>query len=315
MSNKKKVADLLQESGGDGWFQDTIVAHAPTIMGIFANLVVIFADYRAYDVVFQLTGSWWKAASASLACAIPFILWEIGWQYNHTTDNWRKISLAMAALAFATSLFLGVADFLGFQGVWADWLLGGVVIVTGIHTAVGFLYYYNDPDVARRRHKAQTLATMLDQEENAAVAEQLLKSGSDLLAIINQMENQYDPEDVEMVMNIVQGKKKGKPTEQRGGRQNKGNQNTRSESSNSANSTGDNAPKKPDTTFTLQDYLDKAGMTKEQAIVKFGGLRYEDFAGDCNPRFEHISSGNMKKIWFEELKAGNPTQATAGNHR
>jgi hypothetical protein len=207
----KKVSDLLQDEKGS-WFQDKIVANAPTIIGVFANFVVIFADIRAYDVVYSLTGSWWKALSASLACAVPFILWEIGWQYNHTTDTWRSWSLAMAGLAFVTSIFLGVADFLNFTGEWADVLLGAVVILTGVHTVVGFLYYYNDPDVARRRHKAQALGKMLDQEMNAQVAEQLLQSGQGLLSVIKELEKTYDPDDVAAVMNILQGKRKDAPS-------------------------------------------------------------------------------------------------------
>jgi hypothetical protein len=206
-----KVSSLLQEEK-QGWFQEKVVSNAPLIIGIFANLVVIVADIRAYDVIYNLTGSWWKALSASLACAVPFILWEIGWQYNHTTDAWRTWSLIMAGLAFATSIFLGVADFLNFTGEWTNILLGGVVILTGVHTVMGFLYYYNDPDVARRRHKAQALGMMLDQELNAEVASQLLESGTNLLSVIDALGKKYDPEDVETVMNILQGKKKTSPT-------------------------------------------------------------------------------------------------------
>jgi len=208
----KKVSDLLQEDKGS-WFQDRVVSNAPTIIGIFANFVVIFADIRAYDVVYQLTGVWWKALSASLACAVPFILWEIGWQYNHTTEAWRSWSLAMAGLAFGTSIFLGIADYLSFTGAWADVLLGGVVVLTGVHTVMGFLYYYNDPDVARRRYKSQALATMLDQETNAQVAESLLQNGKALLGMIAGLEQNYDPEDVAAVMNILQGRKKSQPTQ------------------------------------------------------------------------------------------------------
>lgn len=208
----KKVSDLLIQSQEDGWFERVIVANAPLIMGWFANIVVIIADVRAYDVVYRLTGSWWKALSASLACAVPFILWEIAWQYNHTTENWRKTSLGMAGFAFATSLFLGVADFLNFTGGWTNWLLGGVVVATGVHTVMGFLYYYNDPDVARRRLKAQKLGEMQDQELNAQVAETLLQSGNDLLATIEALGRKYDPDEVEKVLNILQGKKMEKPS-------------------------------------------------------------------------------------------------------
>ena len=209
---QKKVADLLQQDNGN-WFQDSVVSSAPAIMGAFANLVVLFAEIRVFDVVYRLTGVWWKALGASFACAVPFLLWEIGWQYNHTTESWRKISLGMAGLAFVTSIILGVADYVGIVGAeWADFLLGAVVILTGVHTVVGFLYYYNDPNVAHRRHKAQALGQMLDQEVNAQVAGQLLESGNNLLRVIKGLEGQYDPEDVESVLRILQGKKKSAPS-------------------------------------------------------------------------------------------------------
>lgn len=204
----KKIASLLQDEKGS-WFQENIVANAPIIIGLFANFVVIVADIRAYDVVYTLTGSWWKALSASLACAVPFILWEIGWQYNHTTDFWRKVSLVMAGLAFATSIFLGIADYLNFTGEWTNYLLGGVIVLTGIHTVFFLLYYYNDPDVARRRNKSRALGTMLDQQTNAEVARQLLEDGRNVLGVMKELEKEYDPDDVATVMAILQGKKQG----------------------------------------------------------------------------------------------------------
>lgn len=213
---KKKISDLLQGGKKTNWFEEKVVANAPVIMAVFANAVVIFADYRAYDVIYQLTGVWWKALAASLACAIPFILWEIGWQYNHTTENWRIASLCMAGLAFLTSVILGVADYLQFTGEWANFLLAGVVILTGVHTVMGFLYYYNDPDVARRRRKAQALATMQDQEINAEVAQNLLESGDRLLGLIEALGKRFDPEDVEKVLAILQGKRvEDKPTQRK----------------------------------------------------------------------------------------------------
>ena len=81
---KKKVSDLLLTEKDESWFQKQVVGNAPALMAFFANFVVIVADIRVYDVVFRLTGIWWKALFSSLACAVPFILWEIAWQYNHT---------------------------------------------------------------------------------------------------------------------------------------------------------------------------------------------------------------------------------------
>jgi len=206
---EKTISSILQDDKSESWFQEKIIANAPIIIAVFANFVVIFADYRVYDVIYQLTGVWWKALAASLACAVPFILWEIGWQYNHTTDFWRRVSLFMAGLAFATSIVLGVADYVGMTSVeWQNILLGGVVVLTGAHTVAGFLYYYNDPDVARRRRKAQALGTMLDAQLNAQVTEQLLEEGDNLLTLINKLGKRYPPEEVEKVMSILQGKGK-----------------------------------------------------------------------------------------------------------
>jgi|SRR5262245_3431371 len=202
----KTVTQLLQKDERN-WFDRYVVGNAPRIMGVLSNFVVIVADVRVYDVVYRLTdNNVWKALSASFACAIPFIAWEIAWQYNHTTEGWRKGSLFMAGIAFAASIFLGVADFMNFTGAWTDWLLGGIVVLTGLHTVVGFLYYYNDPDVARARRKAQTLADMEDNEQNALVAETLLSQGTRVLDAIQELERKYSPEEVETMLSILSGK-------------------------------------------------------------------------------------------------------------
>ena len=219
----KKVSDLLQEKRGSG--MEKLVANAPILFAVFANFVVLVADYRVYDVIYQLTGIWWKALAASLACAVPFLLWEIGWQYNHTTDTWRVVSLLMAGLAFVTSTVLGIADYVGFTSDWADLLLGGVVILTGVHAVVGLLYFYNDPDVARRRRKSQALAKMQDQEINSDLAASILARGNVLLDTLKRLEAQYPADDIERVLAILNGvqyedKPNGKPQQPRPPQQN-----------------------------------------------------------------------------------------------
>ena len=219
MSDRKNIAELLQDEEKEGWFERNIVSNAPAIVGIFSNIVVIVADYRAFDVIYNLTGIAWKALAASLACAVPFILWEIAWQYNHTTDNWRKTSLFMAGLAFLTSIVLGIADYIGLDASASDALLAGVVIMTGVHTVVGFLYYYNDPDVARRRRRAQALARAQDQRDNAEAARQLLEDGRTILQVIEQLKGQFPAEDVEAVLQILNGKKAQLATRKNGKQQ------------------------------------------------------------------------------------------------
>jgi len=307
----KKVSDLLQESKGESWFDNNVVNNIPVIMAFFANFIVIVADYRAYDVVYQLSGSWWKALSASLACAVPFVLWEIGWQYNSTTDGWRRVSLGMAGLAFVTSIFLGVADYLGFSGAWADVLLGGVVILTGLHTVVFLLDFYNDPDVAMRRHQKQAQASMVNQEINTKLAEQLLASGSNLLATINELEKKYDPEDVEAVLNIIQGKKKSKPSEHRSQQRPAYAQNT-----SSMPVPATQTAQIQTEWLTLAQFLAQIGLSEPEARLLAKGCSNSDEAfkklvtdrnkGDST----NISRKNFRKLYYGEL---NHQPAAQGN--
>ncbi len=202
--NDKKISSFLQseESSWIDWIED-LTEYAPVLLAIFSNAAVIFADYRAFDVMYQMTGIWWKALSASLACAIPFILWEIAWQYSHVAKSWRTTSLLMAGVAFATSIILGIADYVGFTSDYADLLLGGVVVLTALHTVVGLLYFYNDPRVARKRKASKMMSQMQDQHLNAGVANALLEHGAYLLERLEQLNRQYDPEDVEDIIQLL----------------------------------------------------------------------------------------------------------------
>jgi hypothetical protein len=294
--SEKKIADLLQ-GDNNNWWNNKIVANAPLIMLIFANLFIIAADIRAYDVLFRLTASWWKAAMAVIGgCALPFVIWEISWQYNHTTEAWRTVSLIMAGIAFATSLFLGIADYLGFQGEWSVVLLAGIIIVSGIHVVIGLLYYYNDPDVARRRHKAQALGTMQDQQLNAQVAEHLLEHGRGLLGLIERLEKEFDPEDVKAVLRILDGKKKNEPTRERPAKPQR-------QFANSTEAVGITHK-----VWTLDEFLREFGFTMNEAKTAVKKVQnpdelYNMWKGYGIEKID-ISRKNFSKLFYE-LK-GNP---------
>ena len=89
-------------------------------------------------------------------------------------------------------------------------LLGGVVLLTGVHTVMGFLYYYNDPDVARKRYRTQADGDMEAQRINAQMAKQLLESGGTLLDEIAELETKYGEEEVQKIIDILRGKNKSK---------------------------------------------------------------------------------------------------------
>ena len=71
MSDRKNIAELLQDEEKEGWFERNIVSNAPAIVGIFSNIVVIVADYRAFDVIYNLTGIVWKALHPRMEGRLP----------------------------------------------------------------------------------------------------------------------------------------------------------------------------------------------------------------------------------------------------
>ncbi len=85
--------------------------------------------------------------------------------------------------------------------------------------------------------------------------------------------------------------------------------------SQGTNSTGRNASNQGGVTqFTNEEVLAKMNMTLEQAKVKYGGKRYDDFARDCSQAFGsvEINGRNMKKVFYGDV---NPTQAERNGNR
>ena len=300
-----KQAELSKRKQGP-----VVVRNIKWFMFVFFNAVALVFDGLAVTTVYTLTnGNYLLSALALLPTGIPMFMWEGGWLYALASPEQKRRSIYGVILSVASAIVVGVLAILANLGdaemrFWVSTgLLSWCVITVVVHGIWAAQYFYKDPVIVRDHELQVAISDNEYQAESLDEAEKILDKAVTLLEKEEKMRKRFGEAEVNRALEILLGVDlNGDGTI--GGKLNKG-----SNTSNSTNSTGGDAPKKPDTTFTLQDYLDKAGMSKEQAVIKFGGLRYEDFAGDCNPRFEHISSGNMKKIWFEELKAGNPTPA------
>ena len=208
----KSVLDMLNEKE-ENLIEKYVISNMPIILMIFANLGIIVADYRAYDVLNILTGSSWKALMAVVfSCAVPFVLWELAWQYKFATDGWRTVALCMAFLSFGTSIIYGLADYVGAYdsngvNMMATVLIGGAVVLTGIHIVFALLYFYNDPNVAMKRLQTQALGKMATANTNAVLANTILAQAKDVNAAQRVLVDIYGEQEANNAMALLTGKK------------------------------------------------------------------------------------------------------------
>ena len=189
---------------------------------------------------------------------------------------------ALAGAAFV-AFWLGAFEQFTVIPVWAQkWIVWAIPALWVAHAVAGMAF------------KAMSAES---EAERDARASYWRNNASSVAKQIGEMEAQEEIDNFSVRLKTRKG----------------GNPNTSSNTSNPPNSTGSDAPKKQETSYTLQDYLSKSGMSLSAAQTKFGGRRYQDFAADCNPLFDHISGGNMRAIFNELIP--NPTPAATGNHR
>lgn len=207
---------IFSEQEEEGWVEKYIISNMPTFLLVFANIGVIVSDYRAIDVLTMTLNSPWKAWLAVIfSCAIPFLMWEMAWQYKHTTDKWRGASLAMAGVSFATSVFYGVADYVNLSDVYAnsDLLAVSAVILTGVHIVMALLYFYNDPQRAMKRRTAQMIARADNANSAALLANSLLANAQIVAQNRQVLEDTFGKKEADEILALLAGKKPAKKPE------------------------------------------------------------------------------------------------------
>lgn len=276
--------------------------NAVAIAVIFVDAVVAVAEYRVFDVAMKITDqNIYKTIGFVLVSAVPFYLGQLFWLYPRGVLLQKAIAVGMVAGGLYTSAVFGLADLN--QQYDINVIVSMVVRLTVAYVVSVLIYILVDPGIKAHRAMKQAQAAADLEEEYQQLTRKMLGSWQKTKQLERETVTMFDGDEDAVIAQLeaLRGKKP------------KGNQNTSSSSSNLTNSTGEDAPKKQETSYTLKDYLDKSGMSLSAAQTKFGGMRYSDFAADCNPRFDHISGGNMRAIFSELIP--NPTEAATGNHR
>jgi len=91
-------------------FIDLFPNSAIAIAVIFVDLVVGVAEYRVWDVGYQITDDPFKAFGFVLISAIPFYLGQIFWLYPVANFLQKSIAIGMIASSLYTSWIFGTAD-------------------------------------------------------------------------------------------------------------------------------------------------------------------------------------------------------------
>ena len=209
MNDKSMLDQAEEELEKKGSISD----FAPVIVLVFANLAVLFGEVRVYDVIYKLSGEWWKALGSTLSTGIPFILWEIAWQYRAASDLQRVLAIVGAALAFLTAVILGIADFLqgsiytqSLEDVTTTFLLISVVVALAIHTVIALAFFYKDPKIERERKQRQ-LEEWYDEQAQKLELAHALAIKRKALAATEQKYRQSDGKHFDKAQQNITGKK------------------------------------------------------------------------------------------------------------
>ena len=250
-----------------------------------------------------------KSVSTQLWTAWPMLVLSLG----------TMVVTSIAAsqiLAFWRHSFGGASVY----PTWTrSWILEGVPFLIIVHIIFATLYKQStkESQLERWRKAQMRIARTHAMEEGtkAYTSEFNRLAPTAARAAYTQMAQQ-DTEQLKAELGIWDKEKKtgqdingdgyvGRPPQS---------QNTSSIPSGDTQRSQDERKEIPATNFSTQEVLAKMGLTLEQAQLKYGGMRYGDFAGDCSKAFGsiHIGAPNMKKVWYTDV---NPTKATVDNHR
>jgi hypothetical protein len=274
--------------------------HAVAIAFLVVDLLVLVAEYRVWDVGMTITsGDPYKALGFVLVSALPFYLAQILWLYPRARGIQRSIALLMGAGGLYTSAQFGLADLSRKYDVTQ---IVNMVVYLGVGYIVLLLVYIVvDESVKAGRMKAQAHAKAQQQREINSITRSVLNDLRESLKEEEALKREFTPEAVEAHLDRLRGGK---------GKSNNSSRSTPNDSQKPQDERTERIP----TQFTTDEVLAKMGMTLDQAKLKYGGLRYQDFSGDCSQAFgnTHIDGPNMKKVFYGDI---NPTQAERNNSR
>jgi hypothetical protein len=182
--------------------------HSILIVGLVVDLVVLFAEFRVYQVGHALTGSTILALGFVMVSSLPFYLGQVAFLYNRANDWQQRIAVGMVLMGLFVSAYYGFADYV-IQTNTVIQFANGVSLPVDIDTLYmlavgctvilvvsGLLYVFLDDGFANTLKSNRIQGRAKIATEEIAIKRKLLADLTALRADEEALKSQY-PEDYE----------------------------------------------------------------------------------------------------------------------
>lgn len=172
---------------------------------LFVDAAVAVAEYRVWDVGYEITDDPYKAVGFVLVSAVPFYLGQIFWLYPRATFWQKSIAVLMVAASLYTSWTFGTADLTLSYDI--EELIGMVVNLTAIYIVAGLVYVLIDPGIKAHRLKVQARAAAEQEKEFQQITRDVLGELRITMQTQKQTEQEFGADAVIAQLDRLRGKK------------------------------------------------------------------------------------------------------------
>lgn len=188
---------------------DLFPSNAVAIAVLFVDLVVMAAEYRVWDVGYQMTNDPFKAIGFVLVSAVPFYLGQIFWLYPVANTLQKWISGAMVASALYTSWVFGTADLS--QSYDMSILAQMVTNLTALYIVAGLAYILLDDGIKANRMKKHAQGAAKQEKEYQQITRDVLRELAATQKLQRETEQEFgDASLVQSQLERIRGKKQEK---------------------------------------------------------------------------------------------------------
>jgi len=189
-----EYVNKVLDTNGDGRitfgdFVGLFPNYAVAIAIIFIDVVVLAAEYRVWDVGYQMTSDPFKAVGFVLVSAVPFYLGQIFWLYPTANTTQKAISVVMVAASLYTSWVFGTADLSRSYDVSA--IVTMVTNLTAGYIVVTLAYVLFDDGIKANRMKKQAQGAAARERDYQKITREVLRELAETQRLQRETEKEF----------------------------------------------------------------------------------------------------------------------------